>query len=427
MEQLDINTILNRNEQGKNLYTCLDNFERNKRDMLVRRGIYVYGAPGCGKTRFVEDMLAKMDYDILKYDAGDIRNKSVIENITKNNMSDKNILSLFHKKVKKIAIIMDEIDGMNSGDKGGINTLIKLIRPKKTKKQKLENISMIPIICIGNYHIDKKIKEMMKVCTTIELKTPTSEQISKLVKILMPQLDVSLFENMIKYISGDLRKLKSIFEIYTSQQNILKNRIITNMFQPKTHNEDTKHITKRLLNNKYNITDHNRLMNETDRTSVGLLFHENIIDILEKMDKNVSIPFYIKFLRNITFADYTDRITFQKQIWIFNEMSSLLKTLYNNAIFHTTFKDTNIKFNSDVRFTKVLTKYSTEYNNMLFIQNLCRQLNMDKKDMFSFFIHLRQNHSDEEIQELFNNENYEINKLDINRIYRFINSYTLDI
>ena len=30
---------------------------------------------------------------------------------------------------------MDEIDGMNNGDKGGINSLIKLIRPKKTKKQ----------------------------------------------------------------------------------------------------------------------------------------------------------------------------------------------------------------------------------------------------------------------------------------------------
>ena len=36
---------------------------------------------------------------------------------------------------------------------------------------------MIPIICIGNYHIDKKIKEMMKVCVPIELKTPTSKQI----------------------------------------------------------------------------------------------------------------------------------------------------------------------------------------------------------------------------------------------------------
>ena len=25
---------------------------------------------------------------------------------------------------------------------------------------------MTPIICIGNYHIDKKIKEMMKICFT---------------------------------------------------------------------------------------------------------------------------------------------------------------------------------------------------------------------------------------------------------------------
>jgi Cdc6-like AAA superfamily ATPase len=52
-------------------------------------------------------------------------------------MSDKNIMSLFNKKIRKIAIVMDEIDGMNNGDKGGINTLIKLIRPKKTKKQNM--------------------------------------------------------------------------------------------------------------------------------------------------------------------------------------------------------------------------------------------------------------------------------------------------
>ena len=39
-----------------------------------------------------------------------------------------------------------------------------------------------------------------------------------------------------------------------------------------------------------------------------------------------------------------------------------------------------LKYNySDIRFTKVLTKYSTEYNNQLFIQELCFKLNMDKK------------------------------------------------
>jgi len=63
---------------------------------------------------------------------------------------------------------------------------------------------------------------------------------------------------------------------------------------------------------------------------------------------------------------------------------------------------------------------------MLFIQNLCNQLNMDKKDMFSFFINLRIKYSLDEIYELFNNENYAISKLDINRIYRYLDSYTLN-
>ena len=56
-------------------------------------------------------------------------------------------------------------------------------------------------------------------------------------------------------------------------------------------------------------------MNETDRTIVGLLWHENIIDVLEKTSKEESIPFYLKILDNMCFADYIDRITFQKQIW----------------------------------------------------------------------------------------------------------------
>ena len=76
----------------------------------------------------------------------------------------------------------------------------------------------------------------------------------------------------------------------------------------------------------------------------------------------------------------------------------------------------------NIRFTKVLTKYSTEYNNSLFINNLCRQLSMDVKDMFSYFINLRNEHDLEYIIELFNDENYEINKLDLNRIYKFIDN-----
>ena len=197
MDQLNLNLLLDREDNEKKLIECLNNFEENKKNVLTKRGMYIYGSPGTGKTVFVQGILKKLNYDIIKYDAGDVRNKTIVDQITKHNMSDKNVLSLMQKKTKKIAIIMDELDGMNSGDKGGINTLIKLIRPKKTKKQKKEDKTMIPIICIGNYHIDKKIKEMIKICETIELKNPTQEQVRNIINILMPKLETDLKEKMI--------------------------------------------------------------------------------------------------------------------------------------------------------------------------------------------------------------------------------------
>lgn len=424
MDLININEILNRKDIYNHICKFLKDFTENKHNLSIKRGIYVYGNPGTGKTIFIEKILKDMNYDIIKYDAGDIRNKSIIDTITKQNMADCNVLSMLQNKTKKIAIIMDEIDGMNNGDKGGINQLIKLIRPKKTKKQKLEEITLNPIICIGNYHIDKKIKELMKICDSYELKNPTESQMNILIENLVPNINIHLKKNLLHYIQGDLRKLESIVEICKQQNNLLQNELIQNILQPKTYNEDSKKITQKLINNNFSIDKHIHIMNETDRTIVGLLWHENIVDCLGKIPDKKAFPFYKEILENICFSDYIDRITFQKQIWQFNEMSSLIKTFYNNKLYHD-FLEKKIKFNpSEVRFTKVLTKYSTEYNNYLFIQNLCFTLSMDQKDLFSFFLDLKQNKTEEEILELLSN--YDINKLDINRIYRYIAKYSID-
>lgn len=419
-----MNIILNRQEKENYIKDILKRFEENKNNLLFKKGIYVYGDPGCGKTTFVTNILREMDYDIIHYDAGDIRNKAIIDNITKHNMSDKNIMSLLQKKVKKIAIIMDEIDGMNNGDKGGINSLIKLIRPKKTKKQKMEEVTINPIICIGNYHMDKKIKELIKVCNSVELKTPNYQEMGSLVDKWFPDISQEIREKIVIFVQGDFRKLTHLLTIYKSNKDFLMQYMNCDLFQMKTYNEDTKKIMQKLITKSYPFEQHNTIMNETDRTIVGLLWHENIIDTLDKMDKKVSVPFYLKQLDNMCFADYMDRITFQKQIWQFNEMSSLIKTLKNNKLYHTTFpnSDSILTSSSEIRFTKVLTKYSTEYNNSLFIQNLCLQLGMDKKDLFSFFMDLKNKYEDSQIIGLF--ENYEISKLDVNRIYRYLDKYT---
>lgn len=165
--KMNINDILNRTSHEKIMVDFLHHF--NKLDEKTKKCIYIHGPPGCGKTTFAVNVLKSLKYDIIMYDTNDSRTKNIIDSINVNHMSDRSIINIFHKRKSNIAVLMDEVDHMNIGDKGGINSLIKLIRPKKTKRQKEENITHIPIICIGNTSHEKKLKELIKYCVSIEL------------------------------------------------------------------------------------------------------------------------------------------------------------------------------------------------------------------------------------------------------------------
>ena len=427
----NLNEIFHRTEIENKIKEWLLTFDEKSHELSFKKGIYIYGSPGTGKTYFITKILQELKYDIIKYDAGDIRNKSLIDTITSNNVSSRNVLDLMTKKEKKIAIIMDEIDGMNSGDKGGINALIKLIRQKKTKKQKLEGKTMNPIICIGNYYTDKKMRELMKVCNVFELKTPKNNEIKKIINNIIPkfkELSKDNVEKILSYVQGDLRKLNFVINILNnSNTDISSPDSFIHIFQTKNFNEDSKETTHKLFENNYQLSLHNSLINETDRTIIALLWHENIIDKLQQLPDSVSLPIYVKILKNMCFSDYIDRITFQNQIWQFNEMSSMIKTFYNNKIYHENIQNIPTTPLNEIRFTKVLTKYSTEYNNSIFIQELSQNLEMDRKDTVALFQEIRlcigkdfNNDNDllNQISEIF--ENYDINKLDIKRFYRYL-------
>ena len=430
---MDFTQLLDRQNIANSITQILQDFDKQYNNVNFKKGIYLHGSPGSGKSYFIEQLLKKHDYDVIKYDAGDVRNKSLIDTITSNNVSNRNVLDMMSGKRKKIVIIMDEIDGMNNGDKGGINALIKLIRQKKTKKQKMESFTLNPVICIGTYYMDKKIKELMKVCHIFEMKTPSQKQMHSLLNSVIPKEKLQSKQTkqaILEYIQGDLRKLSFIEKIFQNNSQDLSQETLENIFQQKSCNEDSKQITNSLLKDYISFDDHNRKLNDNDRTIVALLYHENLIDILDKLPPQQSREFYIQVLENMCFADYFDRITFQNQIWIFNEMSSLIKTFYNNYLLHKEFVQPLPNPPKETRFTKVLTKYSTEYNNNLFLSHLCQELNMDKKDCIAFFQELRIIYQNEGqdflgffeqgqlLEELF--DGYSINKLDIKRIYRFL-------
>jgi DNA polymerase III delta prime subunit len=444
MNTLDLNTIFNRTDIAVKIKKILSSFDARCKDSDFKKGIYIYGSPGTGKTRFILDILKDLDYDVIKYDAGDVRNRSLIDTITRDNVSRHNVLDMMYGRTRKIAILMDEIDGMHKGDKGGISALVKLIRQKKTKKQKTENVTLNPVICIGNYYMDKKIKELMNVCNVFELSTPSDEQIrlvfSKMLNIIpdSPKKGETpsppLLDQMVQYAQGDIRKVEFLLRLNEKKPEILTGDNIQYIFRAKFYNEDYGKIAKQLFDRKLSVDQHNDFMNDNDRTTVALLWHENVADRISILPKQKALPFYLKLIDNICFADYIDRITFQSQIWIFNEMSTFIKTFYNNFLFHDMFEKINpdylssIKDMKEVRFTKILTKYSTEYSNQLFLYMLCQTLDMDKKDVMAFFQELRIFYGGNAFLnrvELINDaeklfEDGKITKLDIKRIYRYL-------
>ena len=123
------------------------------------------------------------------------------------------------------------------------------------------------------------------------------------------------------------------------------------------------------------------------------LMHENIIDTFNNMPKcknpkNIRRLYY-DVLKGQSDADYIDRLTFQNQIWILREINSMLKIVETNTKLHSFVSEidnstksnksqkqnSKMLFNKDeVRFTKVLTKYSTEYNNLTFIETYVKHL-----------------------------------------------------
>jgi len=438
MNGLDLNTIFCRNQITEQIKHILSVFDSQCSNVEFKKGIYIYGSPGTGKTYFVQELLKQIGYDVVKYDAGDVRNKALIDTITCDNVSRYNVLDMMYGRVRKIAIVMDEIDGMHKGDKGGISALVKLIRQKKTKKQKMEHITLNPIICIGSYYTDKKIKELIKVCHAFELPPPNDEQVGRVLTTLMPDaLEDRVLKQMVQYAQGDIRKIEFLYKLYCSNPDILSSDNIHSIFHTKYYNEDYGKIAKLLFDTRVPISKQADFMNDNDRTTVALLWHENIPDRLVGMPNRESLPFYLKLIDNICYADYIDRITFQNQIWLFNELSTFIKTFHNNYLFHEKFASRSETEREamydvkDVRFTKVLTKYSTEYSNQIFLYMLAQEMDMDKKDVAAFFQELRMYYGADylnkadgiaDAEHIFADTN--ISKLDIKRMFRYMDKNT---
>lgn len=376
-------------------------------------GLLITGPAGSGKTGFIHNLMRKPEvasnFDFIYFNAADQRNKNVISEMTSQNMTSQNVHQMFFSKRKQLVFIMDDINHMNQTDKFGLNILIKMLRTKKTRKQKGEITTNIPVICIGNKGSDKKLKDLAKGCINVNLLPPSMYQIGEIICNRFPSMSngkgEEVKEILLNAISGDLRKLAKYLDLLKHyndddqsnfsdflellQQNrgdVVKENLILNTIDDSM----TKLQVKNLFSNYYPIIQHRNHILDADRTTISMIWHENVIDLKQfnqGSEYNYNINLYVNYLKNLTFADVLDRVTFLKQIWHCSEISSLIKTYYNNYLLHhSSYKCNDDSLHSkELRFTKILTRYSTEFNNTSFKNTLTQRLIMDRKDLNTLF------------------------------------------
>jgi replication factor C subunit 1 len=96
------------------------------------------GPPGIGKTTTATVVAREDGRDVLEFNASDVRSKKALHEQVGDITGSSTLQFSTAKSYKtKRCIIMDEVDGMGAGDRGGVSELIQMI--KKTK---------VPIICI---------------------------------------------------------------------------------------------------------------------------------------------------------------------------------------------------------------------------------------------------------------------------------------
>ena len=137
------------------------------------RAMILHGPPGIGKTTAAH-LAAKLEgYDIRESNASDTRSKKLVETGLKGVLDTTSLLGYFAgdgKKVdaekKRLVLIMDEVDGMSAGDRGGVGALAAVCR--KTN---------IPLILICNDRRLPKMKPFDHVAFDLPFRRPTVDQI----------------------------------------------------------------------------------------------------------------------------------------------------------------------------------------------------------------------------------------------------------
>ncbi|KAI1295779.1 replication factor RFC1 C terminal domain-containing protein [Xylaria venustula] len=184
------------------------NFQKRGADgMGGERAIILSGPPGIGKTTAAH-LAAKLEgYDVIESNASDARSKKLVESGVSEVMNNTSLHGFFagdgkkiDKEKKRIVLIMDEVDGMSAGDRGGVAALAKFC--KKTE---------VPLILICNERKLPKMKPFDFVTYDVKFQRPQVDQIrSRMMTVCHREglkLPVPVLDALIEGSNRDIRQI----------------------------------------------------------------------------------------------------------------------------------------------------------------------------------------------------------------------------
>ncbi|KAM9913055.1 hypothetical protein OXX69_001969 [Metschnikowia pulcherrima] len=188
----------------------------------VFRAALISGPPGIGKTTAAHLVAKDLGFDILEKNASDVRSKSLLNSDIKSVLNNTSVVGFFkHKDDKehsvnerRFCLIMDEVDGMSSGDHGGAGALSAFCR-----------ITKMPMILICNDRSLPKMRTFDKVTLGLPFKRPSEvEMRARLLTIAHREqlkLEPSVIGKLVQATGNDIRQIINLMSTVSKTQKVI--------------------------------------------------------------------------------------------------------------------------------------------------------------------------------------------------------------
>lgn len=186
------------------------------------RAALISGPPGIGKTSAAHLVANELGFDILEKNASDVRSKSLLNSTIKSVLNNTSVVGFFksrddaqrNENDRKFCLIMDEVDGMSSGDHGGAGALSAFCR-----------ITKMPIILICNDKSLPKMRTFDRVTLDLPFKRPSEmEMKSRLMTIAFREklkLDPTVIGQLVQATGNDIRQIINLMSTVSKTQKTI--------------------------------------------------------------------------------------------------------------------------------------------------------------------------------------------------------------